>query len=197
MLFVKSFKRLFGKKKTDISDLLEIEPTGLYRRILDIVNEDIASKKADTNKPSIKPIAVPSVAYPKLTVPSSSAITPTDSIPEWFCVPGIQQSPAELLIVEELGKYDIDYYCEVAFHEFKSSDSGHYRYDFFIPSRRLIIEYDSKQYHSDPERIAVDAIKTAWCWNKGIRVHRITNKYYYAIGTAIHEIAKEHKFYKR
>lgn len=127
-----------------------------------------------------------------IITPSSSAITPSAAVPEWFCVAGIQQSPAELKLLEELSRYRVEVFSEVAFREFKSSENGYYRFDFFIPSKKLIIEYDSKLFHSDPIRSAVDDIKTAWCWNKGITIRRVINKEYYSMTTVVADLMKNH-----
>jgi very-short-patch-repair endonuclease len=127
---------------------------------------------------------------------TSGTILPNSSpkvCPQWFCVPGIAQSPAELKLAEELSRYDVEVFAEVAFHNFKSSEFGHYRYDFFLPAINLIIEYDSKQFHSDPERIAVDAVKTAYCWNNGITIKRLTNKHYYSMTTVVYDLMKSHQ----
>lgn len=118
--------------------------------------------------------------------------TSSNTLPEWFCVPGIAMSAAEELIAQQLDLYDVKWYREVSFREFKSSENGYYRYDFLIPSKKLIIEYDSKQFHNDTTRAQVDDIKTAWCWNKGITLRRITNKEYYQIHAVVANLMIHH-----
>lgn len=115
----------------------------------------------------------------------------------WFPVPDVQPSPAEELIAKELSKYRCKWVPEVAFDGFKSSKWGYYRFDFYLPAHNLVIEYDSKKYHSDPERIQVDAIKTAFCWDNGINIVRLTNKDYYVFPTVIEKLMKNHSIRKK
>jgi len=49
----------------------------------------------------------------------------------------------------------------------------HKRYDFFLPSHNLIIEYDSTYWHSEPEHIANDAYKDNLAIRAGIELFRL------------------------
>lgn len=112
---------------------------------------------------------------------------------EWKFDHSIKPSPAEKVIIELLNLYKIKWYREVSFTEFRSSNYGHYRFDFYLPEYNTIIEYDSAKFHNTPDRQVVDAIKTKWCSDNFISLIRYTNKHFYSLATHINSLMKELK----
>ena len=104
--------------------------------------------------------------------------------PEWFIsawVKDLKISPAEQLIIDELQKYDIMWEREVSFRDMILPTGYPARYDFYLYNHNLIIEYDSKLWHSTPEKLQTDKLKTTFCTNNNIRVIRYNSKHYYTI----------------
>lgn len=117
-------------------------------------------------------------------------------LPAYFCVTGITQSPAEVMIATILNQFDCVWFSEVSFYDFPSA-KGYYRFDFLIPDKHLIIEYDSKMYHSSYEQKATDTRKDAWCWEHGITVKRFNEKHYYNMDAHITNLLKHHNIHKK
>jgi len=116
---------------------------------------------------------------------------------DWFIADNIPKpSPAEQKIIDELERYNIEWYREVSFREFKSSDHGYYRFDFYIPSKRLIIEYDGKDWHKS-DRASIDTIKEQWCKEHGITVKRFCNKHYYQMDIHIGKLMKDYRIFPK
>lgn len=90
-------------------------------------------------------------------------------------------SPAEQLIIDELNKYSVYWKREVSFTALQLATGGFARYDFYLPDHNTLIEYNSKQYHTSPDRIAVDQIKKKFCEDNGIVLVVYTHKDYYFI----------------
>lgn len=121
------------------------------------------------------------------------------NIPKWFSAPiSSLHSPsqAEIKISEQLIKYPIKWYNEVSFEGFKTENGGYYRFDFYIPSLNILIEYDGEKYHSTKEAIAKDKIKTEFCKTYSIKLVRYNKQHYYNIDTQIAGLLKKHGIYK-
>ncbi len=116
-------------------------------------------------------------------------------VPEWFIdkwVKDIPVSPAEQLIINELEKYNIEWHREVSFTCMSKTEKGaNYRFDFYLPSQCMIVEYDSKAWHNDPTRIAVDRIKDKFCKDNCIRIIRYDSSHYHHITFHIEELMEE------
>lgn len=94
-------------------------------------------------------------------------------------------SSGERLIKKWLEQKNIVFNREYIFKECINSSGRYLRFDFYIPSLNLCIEYDGKQHFielpgSKFEPLAViqsrDLIKTLYCINNGIRLIRISYK---------------------
>lgn len=121
------------------------------------------------------------------------------SIPNWFSAPISSlhtPSQAEIKIIEQLIRYPIKWYSEVSFEGFKTNNGGFYRFDFYIPSLDLIIEYDGERYHNTEEAIARDKIKTEFCTTYGIKLVRYNKQHYYHLDTQIAGLLKKYGIYK-
>lgn len=99
----------------------------------------------------------------------------------------IPVSPAEQIIIYCLDKHRISYLREVSFQGFKSPQGGHYRYDFYFPTRNLIIEYDGKKYHKIGNN---DNIKNIFCQRNKINITRLNAKHYYHLEKVLLKILK-------
>lgn len=99
----------------------------------------------------------------------------------------IKSSPAEELIIIALDKIKVKYYREVSFSNFTTNTGHYYRYDFYIPSKNLIIEYDGKAYHNNNLN---DVIKNKFCLNNKIKLVRLNAKHYYSLEKELRKILK-------
>jgi hypothetical protein len=101
---------------------------------------------------------------------------------DWFVVKKAQDqiSEAEKLIVQELNKYKVDWYREVAFEGLKF-EYGYARYDFLIltPKGIHLIEYDGRSSHCTAQQKERDTLKDKFCGNNGIPLTRYNSKHYY------------------
>ena len=62
----------------------------------------------------------------------------------------------ESIIEEELNKYNIKYYREVEFDSLINKETGYrYRFDFFIPDKNTIIEYDGLHHQELKRKILI------------------------------------------
>ena len=73
--------------------------------------------------------------------------------------------------------YDIKYYTEVSFKGLKTgiSDLSLLRFDFYIPSKRILIEYDGKDFHKEEDQRKRDKIKNLFCHHKNIKLIRLSS----------------------
>ena len=107
---------------------------------------------------------------------------------DWFVVKKAQDqiSEAEKLIVQELNKYKVDWYREVAFEGLKF-EYGYARYDFLIltPKGIHLIEYDGRSSHCTAQQKERDTLKDKFCSNNGIPLTRYNSKHYYHLDREI------------
>lgn len=112
-------------------------------------------------------------------------------LPKYWSV-NVSPSPAELLIIAQLDKYDISYHREVCFDGFVNQNGNHYRLDFFIPELRLVIEYDGKLWHGTPQAQVIDFMKNQFCAANGLKMIRFGNKDYYKLEERIQDLMLWH-----
>lgn len=124
------------------------------------------------------------IQQPKVIPPSTITI---NGPLEWFIVERALSniSNAEQLIVNELVRYNVSWYREVAFHSLKT-EKGYYRYDFLIETPEsqvgfFIVEYDGALSHMTPEQAAKDIIKTNYCHKHNIPLIRFDSRHYYKL----------------
>lgn len=106
-------------------------------------------------------------------------------------------SPAEALIITELNKYHCKWFREVSFNHLQVNTYSHPRFDFYIPSKNLIIEYDGKMAHNTPQQKAMDKLKTRFCISKGITIIRYSTKDYYHLSDRIADLMEEYSIAKK
>lgn len=112
-----------------------------------------------------------------------------------------KSSKGELKIIHFLNENGIKYIAQKSFNDCKNLKTGYkLKYDFYIPSKNLLIEYDGEQHFkyggnvgkykitkSDLEYTKYkDKIKTKYAKRKGIRLLRICYKDFNKIGKIIH-----------
>jgi len=150
--------------------------------------------------PAVKKV-VPAMRRPSKTVPiaipavtnevQNIAPNPTDTT--WFlCTHKNLPAPssAEVLIIEELEKYNIEWHREVSFRGLQFTTFSFPRYDFYLPSLRLVIEYDGVSSHSNELQIATDKAKDKFCNDNGITIVRYNRKHYYNMYGHINALMK-------
>jgi hypothetical protein len=102
----------------------------------------------------------------------------------WFLCPHPDlpaPSPAEALIIEQLELYKVRWYREVSFYGLQVKKGSHPRYDIWIPSKMLILEYDGSAYHQSAHNKAMDKLKNKFCKDHGITIIRWNKSHYYHI----------------
>lgn len=83
----------------------------------------------------------------------------------------------EAIIYKELTIKNIVFYQEVTFKNCRNPRTGMLlRYDFYIPSKNLLIEYDGKEFHQDTETVYRDSIKDAFAKKNNIKLVRLCGK---------------------
>lgn len=128
------------------------------------------------------------------------SLVPTSVCREWFITDwGNKSVPseAEQRIIEELDKYQVEWYREVSFKPFMTPAGGHYRYDFFIPSLCTCIEYHGSAYHCTEEQIANDKIKEEFCSVNNIKLLVYRRKDYYNMYGHINSLMREASIKKK
>lgn len=103
---------------------------------------------------------------------------------EWF-TSDIEASNSESLIMCALDNLNIAYFREVSFEGFKTGRGGHYRYDFFIPHKNILIEYDGREYHKNNPN---DLSKTMFAKKHKIKLIRLNYKHYYIFDKVLKDI---------
>lgn len=132
-----------------------------------------------------------------IIVPVKSYASLYPKLPEWFvCENAPEPSPAEQLIINELRKYVILWEREVSFESLTSPKGGHLRYDFWFPDYNLLIEYDGKQWHSAPERIVCDHLKSEFCSDYGLELIRFDAQHYYQMEYVIADLMERMRIEK-
>lgn len=108
-------------------------------------------------------------------------------------------SAAEQLIVNELDKYWVTWYREVAFEGFMLTSYSYARYDFLLELSGgiMIIEYDGVMWHENEEQIARDKLKTAFCKKNKIPLVRYNRLDYYHLEDRIGRLMEQHNIRRR
>ena len=92
-------------------------------------------------------------------------------------IKNIKMSPMEEMIYNLLSSKNIKFYQEVTFDGCINPKTGHnLRYDFYIKSKNMLIEYDSKEYHKDEDVLYRDKIKDEFAKNNKIKLVRLKGK---------------------
>lgn len=95
--------------------------------------------------------------------------------PKYVTHDKIKPSFAEELIIQKFKNNNVRYLREVEFEGCFNPETGcGLRYDFFLPSKNLIIEYDGKAAHCKPEQRRKDRIKNKFAFDQGITLVRIS-----------------------
>lgn len=103
----------------------------------------------------------------------------------WFTNSEVIPSVAETLIHYFLRKNNIPFEQEVSFKGFVTPNGGHYRYDFYLPKKNLLIEYDGKGFHNNNMN---DIAKTMYAKANNIRLVRLNADHYYKLEKEILKI---------
>lgn len=98
-------------------------------------------------------------------------------------------SVAEEMIIDQLVRYSVRWTREVEFLDHKSSEYGHYRYDFYLPDYNTVIEYDGKG-HAQVNRKKADKSKDEFCASRGIKMIRYNKSHFYRIPEVMEELMK-------
>lgn len=100
-------------------------------------------------------------------------------------------SPTEVTINGVLSGLGYKFLQEVSFEGCTNPDTGRYfRYDFYIPSLNLIIEYDGIQ-HNEPYFIITDKLKNRFCYLNGIDIARFNTSDYYNLTDKVYKLVKK------
>lgn len=117
----------------------------------------------------------------------------------WFIDPRVYTnkiSPAEKMISDILDLYGVEYFREVSFYGLQLPTGGYPRYDFFIPSLLLCLEYDGKLSHESAESKVKDELKNNFCKKNGLDIIRWDSKHYYNMDNTIDALFKKYNICK-
>lgn len=104
-----------------------------------------------------------------------------------------RMSHGEILVHDILKEFNIEFITQKTFDDCRSDIGGYLKFDFFLPSENICIEYDGEQHYHDngvfdkvwtSERSSYqslhrrDLIKNEWCASHHIRLIRIPYTYY-------------------
>lgn len=103
-----------------------------------------------------------------------------------------QPSAAEWQIINQLSLYKVEWYREVEFDGNKSSEYGYYRYDFYLPTLGLVIEYDGASSHATEKRKAADVAKNTFCSSVRLRMIRYDRTHFYRMPAVIEKLMIEY-----
>lgn len=138
------------------------------------------------------PIVKSPTPKPKTTLtPKPSVTTVVLKGADWFVCPwgsSFDPSPAEQLIMDELSEYNIEWKREVSFNSFRLPTGGYARFDFYLPAFNILIEYNSREFHSTDDRIIVDDLKRQFCKDNDIRLIIWTHKDFYYLSDRISKL---------
>ena len=99
-------------------------------------------------------------------------------------------SPMEKLLEIELDSKKVRYYREVMFKFCINPKTGfQLRYDFYIPDKNILIEYDGKEYHLTDKIRERDSVKDKFAKSNKIKLIRLSSRI--AIEIFINEYFKE------
>lgn len=84
-----------------------------------------------------------------------------------------QPSAAEKRIMDFLNKKCVDYCREVKFEGLISDKGFPLYFDFYLPDKNLVIEYDGPHHEDHLPTIHNDRIKNKFCYDNHIRIRRL------------------------
>lgn len=96
-----------------------------------------------------------------------------NTIPKYTSHPDIPPSHGELKVMAHLDKFQIIYFREVHFKGCNSANGRPFRYDFYLPDYRMLIEYDGKEWHKTESQKVRDEIKNSFAKKRGLRIIRL------------------------
>lgn len=165
--------------------LREQEKLCVRTNLIEYINANKSSQVQEL-APDIEPEKVADIPIEY----NKSFVSPSWFIDSW--VKKLTVSPAEQLIVNELQKYQLVWYREVSFRDMQLSPKGApYRYDFYLPVYGIVIEYHGKQWHSTPEKLAIDELKMKFCKANNIKVITYSTEHYYRLSCEIEQLMDE------
>lgn len=111
-------------------------------------------------------------------------------------------SPAEKMIIDILKQFPLKWYREVSFKGLQVNSWSYPRFDFLLqvpeaPGGIIMVEYDGQQWHSSPERKAMDKLKSSFCRKYGIVLVRFDKKDYFHLYERINTLLSEYSIYPR
>lgn len=87
----------------------------------------------------------------------------------------IKPSPAEKKLALKLIEYGVFFEQEIMFDKCINPITGkRLRFDFYIPDKRILIEYDGVGWHDDADIKYRDKIKESFAKSNGLTLYRIT-----------------------
>lgn len=116
----------------------------------------------------------------------------------WFISPvghNVVPSPMEDVIRNILNGFEIEFATEVSFNGLnpKGGIGGYLRFDFYIPSIKVAIEYQGKEYHQSEDVKKRDRLKYLFCKDNAIKLHSFTANDVPTLYTKIQNIVKTKK----
>ena len=132
----------------------------LGRKAKKAYQEFFGKGKKKKSKPATKKAERPSLKQKRL---------------KWFITSighKVEPSYMENEIRTILNGHDIAFYTEVSFEGLNptKTKNGYLRFDFYIPSLKMAIEYNGREFHKDKDVQSRDRLKRAFCRANGIEL---------------------------
>jgi hypothetical protein len=90
---------------------------------------------------------------------------------------GIDMSPMEKELSKGLNSRGIKHFREVMFDKCINPETGkQLRYDIYIPSKNMLVEYDGKNFHTDSDVRFRDRVKDSFAKDNNILLVRLSGK---------------------
>jgi len=101
-----------------------------------------------------------------------------------------ERSPMENRIANILKKNRVKFKQEISFWEGRNEQGGYYVFDFIVPGKRVVIEYDGAKYHSTKQQKENDAKKSDLVRRSGFALLRLSRKHISALEKTILKFLK-------
>lgn len=169
-------------------------------QVYDIARGKVSFREVVEKKPAIPTTSPTSIATKIVSTIEEPEIVykniaKTSNPLHWFECPHPdlpKPSVPEQMIIDELNRYKVKWYREVSFYGLQVNSYSYPRYDIFIPSHMLILEYDGEAYHNTPHTKAMDKLKNKFCKDNGLRIIRWNKSHYHHIPTRVKSLMAQY-----
>lgn len=106
---------------------------------------------------------------------------------EWVSEFVKSNSVIEDQIANRLTELQIEFFREVSFEGLRYNTGYYARFDFYIPSLKMCIEYDGEDFHSSTDELQKDKLKTDFCNRYSIKLLRLNKVHLSNLNKLLHK----------